>query len=46
VVPEASFNLPVGRTNYIIPVAQLQSAEYYIRVRYNDDTEVRSFVVR
>ena len=46
VVPEASFNLPVGRTNYIIPVGQLQSAEYFIRVRYLDDSEVRKLVVR
>jgi len=46
VVPEKPYNLAVGRTNYIIPVAQLQGAEYYIRVRYNDDIEVRNFVVK
>ena len=46
IVPELSLSLPVGRTDYVIPVARLQGAEYYIRVRYNDDTEVRNFVVR
>jgi len=46
VVPEKAFNLPVGRTNYILPVSQLQGAEYFIRVRYNDDTEIRKFVVK
>ncbi len=46
IVPETSYSLPVGRTDYTIPVSRLQGAEYYIRVRYNDDTEVRNFVVR
>ncbi|WP_295666817.1 PKD domain-containing protein, partial [uncultured Mucilaginibacter sp.] len=46
VVKEFSMHLPAGRTNYNIPMAQLMSAEYFIRVRYNDDTEVRNFVVR
>jgi len=46
ILPEFSMNLPVERTNYNIPVGQLQSGEYFIRVRYNDDTEVRNFVVR
>ena len=46
IVPEFSVNLPAERTNYNIPVSQLEGAEYFIRVRYNDDTEVRNFVVR
>ena len=46
VIKEFSMNLPTGRTNYAIPIAALMSAEYFIRVRYNDDTEVRNFVVR
>jgi PKD repeat protein len=46
IVPEKPYNLPVGRTNYILPVSQLQGAEYFIRVRYNDDTQIRKFVVK
>lgn len=46
VVTEASFNLPQGRTNYIIPIGRLQSAEYFIRVRYNDDSQVKKLVIR
>jgi PKD repeat protein len=46
IIPEFSMSLPAERTNYNIPIGQMQGSEYFIRVRYNDDTEVRNFVVR
>ena len=45
-IPEFSLSLPAERSNYNIPVTQLASGEYFIRVRYNDDSQVRKFVVR
>ena len=45
VVPEFSMDLPVERTNYDIPVGQMQAAEYFIRVRYKNDSQVRHFVI-
>ncbi len=46
VMNETSYNLPQGRTDYALPIEMLRAAEYYVRVRYNDDKIVRKFVVR
>jgi len=46
VIKEVKNNLPEGRTDFNIPVQQLASAEYYIRISYLDDTELRKFIVR
>ncbi|MFN8285123.1 MAG: PKD domain-containing protein [Chitinophagales bacterium] len=46
VMNETSYNLPQGRTDYAMPIEMLRAAEYYVRVRYNDDKIVRKFVVR
>ena len=46
VIPEFSVNLPVGRTDYNIPVKQLEASEYIIRVRYDSDSQIRNLVVR
>ncbi len=45
VIPEFSMDLPAERTNYDIPVKQFEASEYYIRVRYKNDSQVRSFVI-
>lgn len=39
-------DLAEGRNNFILPIHELQAAEYFVRVRYNDETQVRKIVVR
>ena len=46
VIKNATLNLPAGLTNYVIPVAQLNGSEYYIRVIYNGDVEIRKLITR
>ncbi len=43
---EYKLYLAEGRNNYVLPIHELQAAEYFIRVRYNDETQVRKIVVR
>jgi len=46
VLKNINMNLPAGLTNYQIPVAQLNGAEYYVRVTYNSDVEIRKLITR
>lgn len=46
VVSNYTLHLPAGLTNYQIPVSRLNGAEYYIRVTYNGDVEVRKLITR
>jgi hypothetical protein len=46
VMNETAYNMPQGRTDFQIPVQRMASSGYFIRVRYNYDTEVRKFIVR
>ncbi len=39
-------DMPEGRTDFNIPVQQLQGGEYYIRVSYKDDTQIRKLMVK
>ena len=45
VMPEQEFDLPVGRTDYNLPVKQLRAGEYFIRVKNNDDKLLKKLVV-
>ena len=45
-VKSVTLDLPAGLSNYQIPVAQLTGAEYYIRVIYNGDVEIRKLITR
>jgi len=45
VVNETAYQLPAGRTTYQLPVHMLRAAEYFIRIRYNDDKLVRKLIV-
>ncbi|HLP51925.1 MAG TPA: PKD domain-containing protein [Chitinophagales bacterium] len=38
-------NLPVGRTDFALPVKMLRASEYFIRIKHNDDKLVRKLVV-
>jgi hypothetical protein len=38
--------LPAGRSDFDIPAHRLSAAEYFIRLRYNDDQFVRKFIIK
>jgi hypothetical protein len=46
VIPLQQVDLPTGRSNYELPIDKLQAAEYCIRVKYNDDTQIRKLIIR
>lgn len=46
VLEETELNLPVGRSDFEIPVHRMNAAEYFIRVIYNDERFVRKFVLK
>ncbi len=46
IIPEMEVTLPAGKTNFNVPIDALAAAEYFIRVKYNDDTQVRKLIVR
>lgn len=43
---EYELSLAEGKNNFELPINELQAAEYFVRVRYNDETQVRKIVVR
>jgi PKD repeat protein len=45
VMNEQVFNMPAGITDFPLPVQQWGAGTYFIRVRYNYDTEVRKIIV-
>ncbi len=45
VVPEEELDLPVGRSDYNLPVKMLRAGEYFIRVKHNDDNLLQKLVV-
>jgi PKD repeat protein len=46
VMEETELSLPAGRSDIEIPAYRMSAAEYFIRVKYNDDKFVRKFVVK
>ncbi|HLP21861.1 MAG TPA: PKD domain-containing protein, partial [Chitinophagales bacterium] len=38
-------DLPVGRTDYALPVKILRAAEYFVRIKHNDDKLIRKLIV-
>ncbi|MES2619993.1 MAG: PKD domain-containing protein [Bacteroidota bacterium] len=46
VLEETELNLPIGRSDFEIPVHRMNAAEYFIRVVYNDEKFVRKFVLK
>lgn len=45
VMTETELDLPVGRSDYEIPVKLLRYGEYFIRIRHNDDKLVKKLMV-
>lgn len=46
VIHQLKLDLPAGRTDFDIPIGQMAATEYFIRVKYNDDTQTRKLIVR
>ena len=45
VTQEEVLDLPVGRTDYNLPVRLLRAGEYFVRVKYNNDKLLQKLVV-
>jgi PKD repeat protein len=46
VTEEIELSLGAGRSDFEIPAHKMSAAEYFIRVKYNDDNFVRKFVIK
>ena len=46
VIHQFKLTLPAGRSDFNIPVDMMNASEYFIRVNYNDETQVRKLVIR